>query len=182
MEILYISILLAVLGFIFIITSVEKKKASEVRTQPYPKERLSTPVVYTEEDSPAEKTYEQVRMSVPSTPMAVTTLHNEEAGIYEVILYSDESGVSLDKGTVDASNLKNLSREGRGVAEITRDAVTVRIEKKLFRFDYYRLDRVAGQNECVVLSLKGSKGASIMISENPLFFNRVNSEYLQFHG
>jgi hypothetical protein len=182
MEILYISILLVVLGFIFILTSVEKKKVSETRSSSYTKDRISKPVVYTEEESSDEKMFEQVRMSVPSAPVATTTLHNEEAGIYEVILYSDESGVSLDKGTVDASNLKNLSREGRGIAEITRDAVTVRIEKKLFRFDYYRLDRVAGQNECVVLSLKGSKGASIMISENPLFFNRVNSEYLQFHG
>jgi hypothetical protein len=183
MFILYISIILVVLGFIFILTSVERRKAPVSAADEEPQ------LVSVKETDPGEGSYVQPLPKEPADTVPEASGSSapgknvEDNGqMFEVVIYNDESGITLENGVIDPSTLKNLSREGRGTADVTSEAVTVRIEKKLFRFDYYRLDRVGGRNDCVVLSVKGAKSSFIMISENPGFYDKVNSEFSRFRG
>jgi len=184
MYILYISIILVVLGFVFILTSVEKRKTA-VNVQDDEPQFVDVRDNVSGAGSPLP-----VTRKGDSEPVSVTTTNStvseqpaiNASEVYEVVIYNDESGITIEHGVIDPSTLKNLSREGRGTADVTSDAVTVRIEKKLFRFDYYRLDRVTGQKDCVVLSVKGAKSAFIMISENSGFFDKVFSEFSRFRG
>lgn len=184
MYILYISIVLVVLGFVFILTSVEKTKKTVILKDDEPE---YVPVRETSKDSavqtPADATTQSEPVSMMKDNAAASDQTVPASGeMYEVVVYNDESGITVDHGEIDPSTLKNLSREGRGTADVTSDAVTVRIEKKLFRFDYYRLDRVSGQNDCVVLSVKGARSAFIMISEQSGFYDKVFSEFSRFRG
>ncbi|HNX60490.1 MAG TPA: hypothetical protein PKK43_15415, partial [Spirochaetota bacterium] len=104
---------------------------------------------------------------------------------FEVTLYTDEHGVSMDSGvqfSSDFASLKNIVRVGRGIAEISPDGVTIRIEKTLYRFDYYRLEKIISRENHAVLSIAGASGSHIVVSEDSDFPEKLQKAYTIFQG
>ena len=178
MYILYISIILVVLGFVFILTSVEKKRVVVndddalyvPPVEPLQEINLSDTDYPQRSSIAAEKADESVNIEKPPAD-----------DIFEIVIYNDESGVALANGNVDASTLKNLSREGRGTADVTKDAVTVRIEKKLFRFDFHQVANIKCGSNYIALFLKKSKSSRLFVfRSNPDLSARAKEIYNNF--
>jgi hypothetical protein len=194
MTILYLAIILVILGFIFVVTSVEVRKETVIEKVPV---RRSAKRTEADQKQSAQEVsdFSQPHLSdafrnensldideviIKEQAPSSTQEDSSAKSLYDVILYIDANGISLESGQLDPAALNKVVREGAGTAEISSDSLMVRIGKKLFRFDYYRLDKVGGSGESVLLSVKGSVGASILIADDPSFFPRVSSEYSLF--
>jgi len=195
MLIVYIAIILVILGFIFVITSVEVRKEIVVERTGFPRGNADAALM--DQQNPSSEVTEsslselsemfrnENHSALDSTAVtehegSISQENNFAKSLFDVTLYIDESGMSLESGQIDPVSLKKVIREGSGTAEIGADALMIRIGKKLFRYDYYRLDKVGGSGESVLLSVRGSAGATIVIADDPSFFPSVSSEYSLF--
>jgi hypothetical protein len=195
MIIVYLAIILVVLGFIFVITSVEVRKETIIErvgpSRGFPETAFRGPDKSdsgnTESPAPHlsdmfknENSLEIVTTEISEHEMSIPQENPSVKSLYDVTLYVDENSISFESGQIDPASLKRVIREGSGTAEISPDALMIRIGKKLFRYDYYRLDKVEGAGESVLLSVRGSSGVTIVIADDPSFFPRVSSEYSLF--
>ncbi|HEY1407023.1 MAG TPA: hypothetical protein VF857_10475 [Spirochaetota bacterium] len=183
--ILYIAILLVIVGVIFVITSVEVVRSPK-KSVFYP----SYPTDYTETElnidlKPETGGSELPRVEIPQEKVSSIGVSRSDGHTFDVVLYNDENGISLSGDGLsadDAFSLKNVIRVGKGIIEIGPDGITLRIEKTLFRFDYYRLDRLIPRDFFVILAIQGSKSAHIIVSEDSLFSKKVLDAYSLFQG
>ena len=195
MIIVYLAIILVILGFIFVITSVEVRKeiiiertgsSHRIADTVLPDQKSGHDGAESSLPRLSERFPEESSLKTNSAVIAeeddvvISQEKSVTKSLYDVTLYVDENGISLEPGQIDSASLKKVIREGSGTAEISADALMIRIGKKLFRYDYYRLDKVGGSGESVLLSVRGSAGATIVIADDPSFFPCVSSEYSLF--
>ncbi len=95
---------------------------------------------------------------------------SEEHPMNEVVLYEDPERISVDVAENDAEinveNLARFTRVGEGTVDIFKDGINLRIGKRLYRFDFAKIDNVyAGRNH-IVLTLKGTGNARVMVFKN----------------
>jgi|GEM_PF-3381779 len=188
MIILYLAILVVIVGVIFVITSVEV-------VRPGGKSAKSKNTVYSmpdfeDKDLPG---FEDMDNRSFERDVQVDTGRTEiqqrknilDGSSFEVVLYNDENGISMDENRnilTDLSSIKNVVRVGRGIAEVGSDGITVRIEKTLYRFDYYRLEKVVSRENHAILSIVGASGAHIIVSDDGLFPKSLQNSYSSFQG
>lgn len=193
MIILYLALIVVIIGVIFVITSVEvvrpgrkssvKDRMTELTAD---KDNNRTPDHSISSNVSEEYNLPEVDLSDDhdvADEKAGKDLLNDTS--FEVILYTDEHGVSMDSGVQfnsDFASLKNIVRIGRGIAEISPDGITIRIEKTLYRFDFYRLEKIISRDNHAVLSIAGASGSHIIVSENSDFPEKLQKSYTIFQG
>lgn len=193
MIILYLALIVVIIGVIFVITSVEVVRPGRKSSV---KERMTgltadkdiyrTPDHIVNDIVPEEYNLPEVDLSddhdVADVKAGKDLLSDTS---FEVILYTDEHGVSMDSGVQfnsDFASLKNIVRVGRGIAEISPDGITIRIEKTLYRFDFYRLEKIISRDNHAILSIAGASGSHIIVSENGDFPEKLQKSYTIFQG
>ena len=193
MIILYLALIVVIIGVIFVITSVEVVRPGRKSSV---KERMTgltadkdiyrTPDHIVNDIVPEEYNLPEVDLSddhdVADVKAGKDLLSDTS---FEVILYNDEHGVSMDSGVQfnsDFASLKNIVRVGRGIAEISPDGITIRIEKTLYRFDFYRLEKIISRDNHAILSIAGASGSHIIVSENGDFPEKLQKSYTIFQG
>lgn len=193
MIILYLALIVVIIGVIFVITSVEVVRPGRKSSV---KERMTgltadkdiyrTPDHIVNDIVPEEYNLPEVDLSddhdVADVKAGKDLLSDTS---FEVILYTDEHGVAMDSGVQfnsDFASLKNIVRVGRGIAEISPDGITIRIEKTLYRFDFYRLEKIVSRDNHAVLSIAGASGSHIIVSENGDFPEKLQKSYTIFQG
>ncbi len=77
------------------------------------------------------------------------------------VLYDDPDQIIETDGGEAVINptpeyYQKLKRVGRGKLEISREGINFRMEKKLYRFDYHRIDDISWGGSHLVLLIKGS--------------------------
>lgn len=193
MIILYLALIVVIIGVIFVITSVEvvrPGRKSSVKDRmtglTADKDNNRTPDHSISSNVSEEYNLPEVDLSDDhdvADEKAGKDLLNDTS--FEVILYTDEHGVSMDSGVQfnsDFASLKNIVRVGRGIAEISPDGITIRIEKTLYRFDFYRLEKIISRDNHAVLSIAGASGSHIIVSENSDFPEKLQKSYTIFQG
>lgn len=189
--IFYIAVLLVLLGFVFIYTSLEIKKISTGVSAKKGVRRDSfddLPEIDLPEE-PAASSEISVRNPAPETAVLSDEEFQAEEppsapSSFDIVLYSDEKGVSLfdsasgileEKGAYD-----EFSRIGSGTAQIGADALSVKIGKKLFRYDYHRVREIRLRDGVAVLYLKGDSRGNIFIAENDLFAKVLDETFTRY--
>lgn len=177
MIIVYLAAVLIIVGILFIFTSVEK------RTVPIQNEADFDSKNFPEPDS--------IDLPLKSDVSALTETElppikkNEPEGFYSVVVYKDENGVSSG-AEADADNgnlsLQSVTRIGHGVAEILDGSIILRIEKKLFRYDFYRIDSLIKKGQALIVTSKGVKGCDIIYSEDNTFFQEAIDKYNRYES
>jgi hypothetical protein len=88
-----------------------------------------------------------------------------------VILYDDKSRI-IDydnSGNVIDPTLeeyKKLKRIGRGTIEMVKDGINFHLKKKLYRFDYYRIEKMNMGKNFLSVNIKGGDVTRLFIFEN----------------
>ena len=186
--IVYIAVLLVILGFVFVYTSLEVKKVSSAA--PLGKEDCrddDLPDVDLPVESPATSV-SGFDTRVPSAFMSADASPVEESpsvpSAYNIVLYSDEKGVSLFDSTSGILEEKGaydeFTRIGSGTAQIGADALSVKIGKKFFRYDYHRVREIRLRDGVAVLYLKGDSRGNIFIAENDLFAKVLDETFTRY--
>lgn len=90
--------------------------------------------------------------------------------VYDIVLYEDPERVSVDN-TIDnikisAEDVSRFSRVGEGTIQILKDGINIRIDKRLYHFDFNKIDRVYAGKSHFVLTLKGTDVARVVVFEN----------------
>jgi hypothetical protein len=182
--ILYLGIVFVLVGVIFVVTSVEiVKKPMGTQRIPLAKDSTDqmiqvTPFVNEEHSTTGEVSNNDQDHSGKTS--AGTVLGKD---YYDVVLYNDDSGSltgSMEMEHVDPANIKNINRIGRGIAELGDDGVNIRIDKNLYRFDYYRLDNFGINQNYAVFGVKNIKTRHIIIADDEQFPKILMSKYKKF--
>lgn len=179
--ILYLGIVLVLMGVIFVVTSVEivKKPAGRSVVVQKNEHRVTAAPSGTEESSVREN-YDEPGIELPENSERSVVL---EKDFYEIVMYNDDSG-SLNNGIetdkVDPVNIKNINRIGRGIAELGDDGVNIRIDKNLYRFDYYRLDNLDINQNYAVFGIMNMKTRHVVIADDDQFPEILMSKYKKF--
>ncbi len=84
------------------------------------------------------------------------------------VLYHDASGVvdyESRENVIDPSFKKyaRLKRIGRGAVSVVKDGINFQLRKKLYRFEFYRIEKMLQGKNYVAIFLKGSDEARLMI-------------------
>ncbi|MGL4368780.1 MAG: hypothetical protein ACRCUT_03795 [Spirochaetota bacterium] len=180
--ILYIAIILVLLGFVFIYTSVEVRKApfrteaaSAGKDEDLPDIDLGSSASF-----PDLSLVAQSVLTEPGKPAETEFLPDQ--AVFPVVLYVDEKGgVTLEGGALsDASGYGSFARVGAGTGEVLSDALTVRIDKKLFRYDFFRVREITAKGDCAALFLQGDSRSNIFIAENDLFAKVLSDRFTSY--
>ena len=179
--IFYIAILLVLLGFVFIYTSIEVRKTGtrESGAASLPDEPAAQPAFA---DSAESEVSEAETFPVPDP---FDPEHASVPAEFSVVLYIDDKGVVLQDSSTgileENGAYDEFTRVGSGTAVIGADALSVRIDKKLFRYDYHRIREIKLREGVSVVYLKGDSRGNIFIAENVLFA-RVLDETFSRHS
>jgi hypothetical protein len=178
--IFYIAILLVLLGFIFIYTSVEVRR-------PASRGQGSAPA--SSGNEPHEEPVPSVRIDpLPAEEDTVTAGSQAETAAapseFNVVLYMDDKGVVLSDSSTgileENGAYDEFTRIGGGTAVIGSDALSVRIDKKLFRYDYHRIREIKLREGVSVVYLKGDSRGNIFIAENVLFARVLDETFSRY--
>lgn len=108
----------------------------------------------------------------PSTAPAAKTAQvpgTDDAGNADTaVLYNDASGVvdyESRENVIDPSFKKysKLRRVGRGHVGIVKDGINFQLRKKLYRFEFYRIEKMLPGKNYIALFIKGSDEAKLLI-------------------
>ncbi len=142
-------------------TAVREEKKADPLEKPA---RTSAVTTASGERKDVENRSGQVKnVSVPA--------RNESDGEKDTaVLYADSSGVvDYESGanTIDPTFKKysKLRRIGKGKVEIIKDGLNFQLRKKLFRFDFYRIQKLVTGKNYLALFIKGSEEVRLMIFE-----------------
>jgi hypothetical protein len=102
--------------------------------------------------------------------------NGEDSGDYAV-LYEDASGVVNYAGgdnTIDPTlnEYKKMKRIGRGRIEVVKEGINFYIGRKLFRYDFFKVDRLKLGDNFIALQLRGSSVVRLILFEKTDFFNK----------
>jgi hypothetical protein len=96
-------------------------------------------------------------------------IHDESREEVRVILFDDYSRIIdyNNGGLIDPTveDFNKLHRVGRGRIELIKDGINFHIDKKFYRFDFYRIDDMILGNNFIALSLKGSNMVRLFLFE-----------------
>ena len=181
--IFYIAVLLVLLGVFFVYTSLEVRKvggaAAPQGGEPLFDEDIPAPM--TETPSPAVSSF--VAEEVHSSSPAVTD-NDSSSKDFNVVLYVDEKGIVLPDSSAgileENGAYDDFNRIGSGVAQVGSDALSVRIERKFFRFDYHRIREIRLREGVAVVYLKGDSRGNIFIAENVLFARVLDESFSRY--
>jgi hypothetical protein len=182
--ILYLSIVLIIVGAIFLITSVEVVRLSNAPVKAKSGVAMNDNAVAETQGHNGDSRNEYLDRSY-TIQSGVSIGDISGLNSFDVTLYNDENGISFrDSNEIlsDISMIKGVVRVGRGIAEVGEGGLTVRIEKTLYRFDYYRLDRLETNGNFAILSLQGVNGKSILLSEHEEFSKKIKGSFSSFKG
>ena len=132
----------------------------------------------------AEKAADNRSVKTNSMPVPDRGETGEEKDI--AVLYADASGVvDYESGanTIDPTFKKysKLRRIGKGKVGIIKDGLNFQLRKKLFRFDFYRIQRMVTGKNYLALFLKGSEEVRLMIFEGDgTSLRRIINEFNAF--
>ena len=183
--IFYIAVLLVLLGVFFVYTSLEVRKVSQGEGGAVPRER--GPLF--DEDIPSPSTQPPtvssfVSEEVPSPPAPADTVTDTRPSDFNVVLYVDEKGIVLPDSSAgileESGAYDGFNRIGSGVAQVGSDALSVRIERKFFRFDYHRIREIRLREGVAVVYLKGDSRGNIFIAENVLFARVLDESFSRY--
>ena len=108
----------------------------------------------------------------PSPAPAVKTAQPPAAGdagnADTAVLYNDASGVvdyESRENVIDPSFKKysKLRRIGRGHVGLVKDGINFQLRKKLYRFEFYRIEKMLPGKNYIALFIKGSDEAKLLI-------------------
>ena len=104
--------------------------------------------------------------------------------ISDVLLYEDSSDIidyENNNSIIDPglSEYKKIKRIGEGTIELLKDGINFRTGKKLFRFDYHRVNDVKKGNNYFVLQMKGSNINRIFVFKNNTSLNSKLNQFYQ---
>lgn len=182
--ILYIAVLLVLLGVFFIYTSLEVRRVGSASAP-----QGKTPLFDEDIPAPAPETPAPSAAGfVPDEPHSASSPADTDADTrpsdFSVVLYVDEKGVVLpdsSAGVLEESGAYDgFTRIGSGVAQIGADALSVRIERKFFRFDYHRIREIRLREGVAVVYLKGDSRGNIFIAENVLFARELDESFSRY--
>ena len=187
--IFYAAILLVLLGVFFIYTSLEVRKVgrredavAEEKTGSSSFDDLPSPV-----DEPAAPAVTGV-VSEPapaaSAPADAGIVTDTASSDFNIVLYVDEKGVALSDNSAgileEGGAYDGFTRIGEGVGQIGADALSVRIGRKFFRYDYHRVREVRLRDGVSVVYLKGDTRGNIFIAENLLFPRMLDESFSRY--
>ncbi len=87
---------------------------------------------------------------------------------YSAVLYEDSSNIfdyEKNNSIIDSTlqEYQKIKRIGKGNVELKKDGINFTIEKKLFRYDFHRIDNIVSGNNYFSLFLKRSDVARLFI-------------------
>ena len=186
--IFYIAVLLVLLGVFFIYTSLEVRKVSQGEgaapqgQSPLFDEDIPAPAA----DSPSPSISGFVSGEADSSPIPADTVTDTDTSSkdFNGVLYVDEKGIVLPDSSAgileESGAYDGFSRIGSGVAQVGADALSVRIERKFFRFDYHRIREIRLREGVAVVYLKGDSRGNIFIAENVLFARVLDESFSRY--
>jgi hypothetical protein len=134
----------------------EKEKPA-VRPAPKPPAEAPAPAAR------QERTKASPAVTSPQVPASDGTGDADTA-----VLYNDASGVvdyESRENVIDPSFKKysKLRRIGRGHVGIVKDGINFQLRKKLYRFEFYRIEKMLPGKNYIALFIKGSGEAKLLI-------------------
>jgi len=90
-----------------------------------------------------------------------------EHQVSSVILYEDPERISVEDVAHDADisvdDVSRFTRVGEGTIEVFQDGINIRVGKRLYRFDFSKIDRVYVGRNHIVLTMKGVDAARVIL-------------------
>lgn len=129
--------------------------------RPAVKPAPKTPAPPARQDRPKPSPAPAVKTAQP--PAAGDAVNDDTA-----VLYNDASGVvdyESKENVIDPSFKKysKLRRIGRGHVGIVKDGINFQLRKKLYRFEFYRIEKMLPGKNYIALFIKGSDEAKLLI-------------------
>jgi hypothetical protein len=89
--------------------------------------------------------------------------------VYDIVLYEDPERISventIDNITIKTEDVSRFSRVGEGTIQVLKDGINIRIGKRLYHFDFNKIDLVFAGKSHFVLTIKGSDVARVVMFE-----------------
>jgi hypothetical protein len=87
---------------------------------------------------------------------------------YTAVLFDDSSRIlnyEANAGMIDATleKYKNIKRIGKGEFSIEKNGINFNIDKKLYRYDFYRIDKIFTGKNYLALQVKGADSIKLFI-------------------
>ncbi len=101
-------------------------------------------------------------------------------------LYDDRSSVinyNNKGGIIDPTleEYKKIKRIGKGEFELDREGISFHMGRKLFRFDFHKINEVLTGNNSVAIFITGSDVVKLFVAEKePDMIGRVREKYAEF--
>ncbi|HMB19526.1 MAG TPA: hypothetical protein VKQ10_00530 [Spirochaetota bacterium] len=90
-----------------------------------------------------------------------------EHPVSNVILYEDPERISVEgvehDADINAEDVSRFTRVGEGTIEVFQDGINLRVDKRLYRFDFNKIDRVYAGKNYIVLTLKSVDAARVIL-------------------
>lgn len=103
--------------------------------------------------------------SVKSDNVSVNNVFN----IPSVLMYEDRDNVvtfAEDKGMLLPEKFDSLTRIGKGDLEVSKNSMNFRVEKKTFRYEFYRIKSISGNDEFMIMELNEKNIPYVFIIDN----------------
>ncbi len=106
---------------------------------------------------------------------------------YSFVLFDDRSSVIDYRngfGSIDPSlkEYRNIKRMGNGRFLLDREGINFYMEKKQFRFDFYRINEIVTGSNYIAAFIKGSEAVKLFVVENETdLIDRVQSKFLEYN-
>ncbi|MCU0848046.1 MAG: hypothetical protein MUD12_09190 [Spirochaetes bacterium] len=187
---LYVALILIIAGIIVLVYSLLNDSAAPSdrepeRFQPSPSSSVKeVKSLYDDEGS----VLMQIGEGVEPLPGSVQAGSSADAAgdDYGAVLFEDGSGaVDYEGGGIDESlvqNLNRIKRIGSGNIQLDQSGLNFYSDKKLFRYDFHRIQDLKAGKKTVALFLKGGDTVKFFILNNPDLPAVILSSYKKSAG
>ncbi len=90
-----------------------------------------------------------------------------EHPVINVILYEDPERISVvgaeHDADINAEDVSRFTRVGEGTIEVFQDGINLHVDKRLYRFDFNKIERVYAGKNYIVLILKNVDAARVIL-------------------
>ncbi len=177
---LYVSLALVISGAVLVLFSLFFE--SEVSESRPPSDRYVPPM---DEVKPAEENTGSEHEGISEElDLEIDDYLNEEMPVDEkepgadipgddnafgIVLYEDPERISVDnelEDKISPEDVSRFSRVGEGTIQVLNDGINIRIGKRLYHFDFSKIDRVYTGKSHFAMTLKGADVARVVMFEN----------------
>jgi len=187
---LYVALVLIIAGIIVLVYSLLNDSASPPdrepeRFQPSPSSPVKEVKNLYDDDGSASMQVGGASEPMPEGVQAGSSA-DSAADDYGAVLFEDGSGaVDYERGGIDESlvqNLNRIKRIGSGTIQLDQSGLNFYSDKKLFRYDFHRIQDLKAGKKTVALFLKGGDNVKFFILNNPDLPAVILSSYKKSAG